>query len=110
MRKRPDLASELAGIGLFAPFVVATRLQMLSAELLRPTPRGRRETVRMTAEKPIAMMEGALAVQAKAFQAWLKLCSDAAHAGSALALAAPAVAAAPVRKRVRANARRLGRR
>lgn len=111
MPKRADLSSDLLAIGMFAPMVVATRLQMLAAEAVRPTAKGRRETARMVAEKPAAMMQGALAAQKSMFDSGMKLWSDMALAANAFALTAPALsmsaATAPVRRRVRANARRL---
>lgn len=111
MPKRPDAMTELATIGMFGPIVIAARLQMLALETMRPTAKGRRETMRMTAEKPIAAMEGALAMQRSMLDSSLRFWRDTGAAFTALAVPAPAasVAAAvqPARRRVRANARRL---
>jgi hypothetical protein len=83
---------------------------MLALEGLRPTSKGRREALRMTSEKPAAMVEGALAAQKRMFEAGLKFWGDQLLAGNALLLAAPAVsvaAAVPMRRRVRRNSKRL---
>ena len=114
MTKRADPTADLLAIGMFAPAVVAARLQMLALEAARPTAKGRRETARMVAEKPAAMVESALAVQKSFFDSGLKFWSDVALAANAVALTAPALgvaaAAAPVRRRVKSNARRLAKR
>ncbi len=114
MPKRSDLSSDLMTMGLFAPMVIAARLQMLALESLRPTVGGRRETVRMTTEKSAAAMEGALAAQKQLVESGWKLWGDMARRGTAFAMSAPALslaaAARPARSRVRANARRLSRR
>ena len=110
MPKRSDWSSDLLAIGLFAPLVMAARLQRMAAEGTRPSPRGRRERLRMTTEKPLAAMEAGLAVQKQLLDGSLKFWSDMVVASSALAMSAPmvtATATAPVRRRVRANARRL---
>lgn len=111
MAKRSGHMADLMTIGLFAPAVMASRLQMLATETVRPTAKGRRETARMIAEKPAAMMEGALAAQKKLFDSGLKLWSEQALAANVFLLSAPALsmaaAAAPVRRRVRRNSRRL---
>lgn len=110
MARRGSTFSELMTVGMFAPAVATARLQMLALEAVRPTAGGRREAVRMTAEKPIAAMQGALAAQKALFDAGLKFWSDQALAANALLLSVPAMsvaAAAPVRRRVRRNARRL---
>ena len=111
MAKRSNHMADLMTIGLFAPAVMASRLQMLAMESVRPTAKGRRETARMIAEKPIAAMEGALAAQKSMFDSGLKLWSNQALAANAFLLSAPALsmaaASAPVRRRVRRNSRRL---
>jgi hypothetical protein len=111
MPRRSDWSSDLLTIGFFAPLVMASRLQRLALEGSRPSARGRREAARMTVEKPLAALEGAFAVQRQLFQSGLKFWSDMALAANAFLLAGPlmpAAATAPVRRRVRANARRLG--
>ncbi|MBW3534924.1 MAG: hypothetical protein KY453_06870, partial [Gemmatimonadetes bacterium] len=93
MPKRTDPLSDLMTIGFFAPLVVAARLGILAKEAGRPTRRGRREVVRMTAEKPLALAEGAVAAQQAISARSLKFWSDTALAAHALALNAPAAAA-----------------
>jgi len=111
MTKRPDLVSELLQLGMFAPIVAATRLQMLAWEAASPTRRGRAEMTRMTAEKPAAALEAVLAAQQSLLASGLKLWSDCVVNGSAFLQTAPALSlaagAAPIRRRVRRNARRL---
>ena len=111
MPRRADHLSDLMTIGLLSPVVIGARLQMLAMEASRPTVRGRREAARMTAEKPLALMEGAVAAHKAVFDRSLKFWSDTARAANALLLSAPAmsvrVASVPVRQRVRGNARRL---
>ena len=111
MPKRFDPTSDLLAIGFYAPIVIAARLQRLAAEVIRPTPAGRRETARMVNEKPVAAMEAAFAAQRAMFAATVKLWTDVARVVSAFAIGTPALclrpALAPVRRRVRHNARRL---
>lgn len=111
MPKRPDTMTELATIGMFAPIVIAARLQMLALETMRPTAKGRRETMRMTAEKPVAVMEGAFAMQRSMFDSSMRFWRDMGAAVTTLAVTAPTASVAtaihPARRRVRANARRL---
>jgi hypothetical protein len=111
MPKRHDL-SDLATIGVFAPLVVASRLQLLAMELVRPSARGRREGLRMTVEKPWAVMEAAASVGQSLIDANLRLGRDLSLAWGAAWLSpwqAMLAGAVPVRRRVRANARRLTR-
>jgi hypothetical protein len=111
MPKRSHPASDLLAIGIYAPLVIAARLQKLAAEGIRPTPAGRRETARMVNEKSMAAMEAAFAAQKAMLTATLRLWADVARLLSAFALGAPTLclrpALAPVRRRVRQNARRL---
>ncbi|MBA3520683.1 MAG: hypothetical protein H0T75_24280 [Rhizobiales bacterium] len=111
MPKRPDFSSDLVTIGLFAPLVIAARLQTLGLEALRPTASGRREALRMTSEKPLAVIEGMVAAQTSAFDSSVKLWSDLALSANTFLLTAPALslaaASGPARRRVRQNARRL---
>lgn len=110
MPKRTDFPSDLLTIGMFAPLVMAARTQMLFLELARPSRKGRLEAHRMTAEKPLALFEAAVAVQRSMFESSANLWRDMVLAANAFALAAPAaplMALAPVRRRVRANALRL---
>jgi hypothetical protein len=110
MPKRSDWSSDLLTIGLFAPMVMASRLQTLVLEGGRPSARGRREAFRMSAEKPLAAMEGVVAVQKQLFDGSLRFWSDMALATNAFLMTGPLMSAAvtaPVRRRVRGNARRL---
>jgi hypothetical protein len=110
MPKRSDWSSDLLAIGFFAPLVMAARLQRMALEGTRPSARGRRELSRMSGEKPLAAMEAGFALQKQLLGVTLKFWSDMVVASNALAMSAPLVAAtatAPVRRRVRANARRL---
>jgi hypothetical protein len=108
MPKRSDPVSDLFAIGVLAPVVIAARVQKLGLELLVPTASGRREMVRMAAEKPIAAAESWLTTQKAMSSAMLALWSDMVRASTTFLLA-PMPALAPVRRRVRANARRLTR-
>jgi hypothetical protein len=108
MPKRSTPASDLLTIGLFAPLVIGSRLQRLGLEMLRPTPKGRREIARMTAEKPLAAAESVLATQQAFSAAMTTPWADMIRATTTfLMAAAPMPALAPVRRRVRTNARRL---
>lgn len=95
---RPTLAAELASIAFFAPLVIASRLQRMAFESWRPTTQGCRDMLLMAMEKPVAAISASLAFQAALLR------NPAILPHSALA-----AAAAPVRRKVRANARRLGR-
>ena len=114
MPKRPARNSEWMTIGLYAPVVISARLQMLAMEAVKPTAKGRRETIAMIAEKPAAMMEGMLAVQEEVFKKSAEIWPAAVSAmlfGTANPfLALCATGAAPMSRAVRANARRLSRR
>jgi hypothetical protein len=107
-------SSEWMTIGLYAPVVIAARLQMLAMEAVKPTAKGRRETVAMFAEKPIAIFEGALAVQAellaKGAEIWPAAVSAMMFGTANPFLALAATGAGPMSRKVRANARRLSRR
>ena len=110
MPKRFDWSSDLLSIGFFAPLVMTARLQRLVLEGTRPSANGRREALRMSGEKPLASMEVGFAVQRQLFEAAVKFWSEMLVASNALVMSAPVVTAAstaPVRRRVRANARRL---
>ncbi len=112
MPKRSDWSSDLLTIGLFAPLVMASRLQRLAREGARPSAKGRRDAFRMSAEKPLAAMEGIVAGQKQLFDGSLKFWSDMALATNAWLMTGPLMSAAvtaPVRRRVRGNARRLTR-
>jgi hypothetical protein len=106
--------TEFASLGLFAPMVMAARMQILAAEALKPTRKGQSEIRRMVAEKPAAAVEASLAAQRAFFQSGMKFWTDLAAAGMAFAAAAPVAssraAARSIDRRVKRNARRLGRR
>jgi hypothetical protein len=101
-----------ASVASAAAFVVSWRLAMLARMAARPTPARRREAVRMIAEKVAAVLEAALAMQLEAARQAGFLCHGRrterrlVRAGRSILDAG----AAPARRRVRANARRLRRR
>lgn len=110
-----DRQSDLVAIALFAPVVVASRLQMLALQGLKPTVAGRREAVEMLTEKPLALMLGGFALQAELLRQSAGFWAAALRPGLVpLPAWAPALLAAaatgPMRRKVRANARRLTRR
>ena len=78
--------------------VLAYRLPMLA---MSPTPARRRETARMLEEKAEAALDGALAVQRYWMTAWLR------PPGTDYLAEAMDAYAAPGRKTLRANAKRL---
>ena len=84
-----------------AAAVLAFRLPMLA---MSPTPARQREAQRMVAEKAEALAEGTLAWQRYWMTAWTRPVGTDHMAGAADAFAAPG------RKTLRANARRLGKR
>jgi len=105
MSRKSDLGADLMSIAVFAPLVIAERMRRLFMASSAPlSPRAALETQRMLIEKPFALVTAALAFQAEmlrlALGAW----------GAASPLAPMAAAVAPVRRRVRSNARRLIRR
>jgi hypothetical protein len=61
----------------------------------------------MSIEKPAVLAESIAATQKAAFSATIALWSDLMRAAATFLYAAPVPALAPVRRRVRANARRL---
>jgi hypothetical protein len=104
--------AELASIGLFAPMVIAQRMsRMMLPEFMR-TANDRAEDKRMVAEKTKAAADGIVAAN-------LELSSQMMNAWIGMAFgqmpkpmrAADAIAAAglkPMRQRVKANVKRLG--
>ena len=113
MPRRDRLASDLMSIGVLAPFVMGARMQLMAMEVMRPTAAGRREIRTMVSEKPFALVEATVAAQRSLFDASIRLWSGAAGSAALFFVAAPAAAfaasAAPFRRKVRANARRLRR-
>jgi hypothetical protein len=107
--------SDLSGLWL-SPFVMASRMPILWAESLNPNPGSRSETNRMMAEKMAAVQEGALAAQTTLGQAMLE--TWAALAFGQVPKTTPRNTAdammqaglAPAARRVKANAKRLGKR
>ena len=108
-------ASDMMTIGLFAPVVMAHRLSMLAEDAWRPTAAGRRESARMVAEKPVAAIEAAAALQREVARTGFEMgraMLTASLAPLAVASAMTGVLGAgarPVSRRVRANAVRLAR-
>ena len=113
MSKRASYPSDLLSIALFSPLVIGARMQMLAMQALRPTPAGRREVRRMSAEKQVAMVDSLAAMQRSFMDSGVKFWSDVLKDSAAFSAAAPmaalAAATVPVRRRVRANSRRLTR-
>ncbi|MGQ7794320.1 hypothetical protein ACUN0C_18085 [Faunimonas sp. B44] len=112
MTRRTKAGSNLATIGLYAPAVVAARLQMLALEVSKPSAAGRREAVDMVAEKPLAFVLAGLAVQAELTRQTMRFWQSAFGLSRRRHWDHEAVAAAalrPLARQVRANARRLGR-
>jgi hypothetical protein len=107
--------SDLSGLWL-SPYVMASRMPILLAEALHPNPGSRNETNRMMAEKLAAVHEGTLAAQTALGQAVLE--TWAALAFGQVPKATPRKTAnammqaslAPAARRVKANAKRLGKR
>lgn len=103
MARRSSLSSQLTTIGLLAPLVVLYRFQKLALEASWGSATARGETLRMVAEKPLALLSAAVAFQAEIIRLWSR--------GAMPFSVAPFEAALiPVRRRVQANRRRLGRR
>jgi hypothetical protein len=107
--------TDLSGLWL-APFVVAARMPILWYEALNPDPASRDETNRMVVEKLAAAQEGLVAAQAAFGQAAAE--SAAAMMFGRLPRNTPRSTAqamvqaslAPAARRVKANAKRLGKR
>lgn len=103
MPRRSSLASELMTIGFLSPLVMAHRLQWLALNAMRVSPMAQGEVLRMVAEKPLAFLSASMAFQAEMARFWFR--------GPGTFSTQPLEAAlAPVRRRVQANNRRLGRR
>ncbi len=100
-----DLATAFA-----AAQVLAFRLPMLWALTLSPTPKRRAEAVKMIVEKQMAVAEGLNAAALAAFTEWLKVVGGQGLSAEAMSARIMAEAVKPGRRRVKANARRLGRR
>jgi hypothetical protein len=110
----PSHDPDLSGL-LLAPFVVASRMPILFYEALNPDPRRRNETNRMVAEKLAAAQEGMLAAQVALGRAMVE--NMAAMTFGQTPRSSPRKTAeammkaglAPAARRVKANAKRLGR-
>jgi heme A synthase len=106
---------DLSGLWL-SPFVVASRMPILFYESLNPDPSRRNETNRMVVEKLAAAQEGMLAAQVAFGRAVAE--NMAAFAFGQVPKATPRKTAqammnaglAPAARRVKANAKRLGKR
>lgn len=106
---------DLSGLWL-SPFVVLSRLPIIYYEALNPDPRRRNETIRMVAEKLAAAQEGMLAAQVALGRAMAE--NLAAVAFGQMPQSTPRKTAqammkaslAPAARRVKANAKRLGKR
>jgi hypothetical protein len=106
---------DIAGLWL-APFVIASRMPILLAEAMNPDPSRRDETNRMVSEKMAAMQEGAVAAQLALGQAMIETMTAFAFGQTAkstvrgTANAIMRAGLAPAARRVKANAKRLGKR
>lgn len=100
-----ELATALAGAQ-----VLAFRVPMLWAMTLSPTPARRAEAVRMIVEKQMAVAEGLNAAALTALAQWMKIASGQNLPVETVSARIVEAAVRPGRRRVRANARRLGRR
>jgi heme A synthase len=106
---------DLSGLWL-SPFVVASRMPILFYESLNPDPSRRNETNRMVVEKLAAAQEGMLAAQVALGRAVVE--NMAALAFGQVPTSTPRRTAtammqaglAPAARRVKANAKRLGKR
>jgi hypothetical protein len=96
--------------------VLGVRLPMLWAMTLDPTPARRTEAMRMVSEKSAAFAAGAMAAQQQmmmeAMGFWMKAATGGLTPGHAAGAFTRAMekGAAPARKSLKANARRLSRR
>ena len=90
--------------------VLTFRLPMLWAMAFSPTPQRRAEAVKMIVEKQMAVAEGINAAALAALAQWMKLASGQSLAVETMSARIVEAAVRPGRRRVRANARRLGRR
>ena len=90
--------------------VLAYRLPMLWAMTLSPTPARRAEAVKMIVEKQMAVAEGINAAALAALAQWMKVASGQSLPVETVSARIVEAAVRPGRRRVRANARRLGRR
>ena len=109
--RQANYQSYVLSIALFSPLVIGARMQMLAMQALRPTPAGRREIRRMSDEKQAATIDSFAAMQRSFMASDVKFWSDMLKGSAAFSAAAPtgalAAATVPVRRRVRANSRRL---
>jgi hypothetical protein len=104
--------SELASIGFFAPLVMGARMsRMMLPDALR-TASDRAEDTRMVAEKLQAAGEAVVAAQLEASRqmtdAWIGMAFGRAPKPARAMDAIASAALKPVRRKVRANVKRLG--
>ena len=90
--------------------VLSFRLPMLWAMAWSPTPARRAEAVKMIVEKQMAVAEGINAAALAALAQWMKIASGQSLPVEIVSARIVEAAVRPGRRRVRANARRLGRR
>jgi hypothetical protein len=106
-KRQAALTTAYAAMAPFAGYVVANRLAQMGAELGRPTAAGTLEAERMVSEKVAAAFEGGMA----ASRVLGRLATAAGPVAAAgVMVAAGEAALRPVKRTVRANARRLSRR
>jgi hypothetical protein len=104
--------AELASIGLFAPTVIAQRMsRMMFPEFLR-TANDRAEDKRMVAEKTKAAADGMIAasheLSSQMMDAWFGMAFGQMPKPMRAADAIAAAGLRPMRQRVKANVKRLG--
>jgi hypothetical protein len=90
--------------------VLAFRLPMLMAMAWSPTPARRAEVAKMIVEKQMAVAEGMNAAALESFSQWMKMLSGQHVSTEAAGRRIMNAASRPSHRRVRANARRLGKR
>ena len=90
--------------------VLSFRLPMLWAMAWSPTPARRAEAVKMIVEKQMAVAEGLNAAALTALAQWMKIASGQNLPVETVSARIVEATVRPGRRRVRANARRLGRR
>ena len=83
---------------------------MLWAMTLSPTPERRAEAVKMIVEKQMAVAEGLNGAALAAFTEWMKAAAGQRLSAETMSARIVAAAVKPGRRRVKANAKRLGRR
>jgi hypothetical protein len=106
MKRKKNAGIAAAEIAILAPWVIGMRLARFADTRPASRRRNAREATRMVSEKNAAVVESAWAMGAAMMRAQWSMLETLTGAGADVA----AAAAAPVRRRVKGNARRLQRR